>query len=389
MKVGVLIDRLNVGGVEKIAIEEVNALRLIGEDAYLLCLREKAVVENAFPDLLKDTPIIYLDQRLPKALRFSFQFPVFHFFSSFHITYPFFIPFVFKKNEFDYLIVHSSYTAFSAITIRRVTHIPYSVFIWDPIDYILGRVYSKKFNTLLFKFLHSIASFLDKQIVDNADAILVGGDAHNAYFKKLSPHKKVVIIPPSVHPLKTIESKKEKYLLLVTAWKKGKNPEYIFELMKRFNKLRVIMAGKWLDKNEFLSFRNKVKKNGYEKQIIITGELSEKQLSLYYKKALFLLQINDDRGFGLPALEAAGHGTTFIIPKGQGVCNLFKDKTDGFFVKEHDTESILTYIQKLYNHELSAKKMGKSAWEKVVKKYSWRQHAIQLRQIIKKYGLSR
>lgn len=330
-----------------------------------------------------------MDQRLPKLLRFSFQFPVFHFFSSFHITYPLLIPFVFKKKEFDYLIVHSSYTAFSAIGIRKVTHIPYSVFIWDPIDYILGRVYSKKFNSLLIRFLHTVASFLDKQVVNNADVILVGGDAHNEYFKKLSPHKKIVIIPPSVHPVQSVATKKEKYLLLVTAWKQGKNPEYIFELMKRFNKLRVIMAGKWLDKKEFLSFHNQVKKMGYAKQINITGEISEKQLSMYYKKALFLLQINDDRGFGLPALEAAGHGTTFIIPKGQGVCNLFYDKIDGFFVKERDTESILKYIQKLYNHEELAKTMGKSAWEKVVKKYSWRQHAIQLRQVIKKYGLSR
>ena len=44
MKIGVLIDRLNFGGVEKIAIEEVAALRKINEDAHLLILRRKAVV---------------------------------------------------------------------------------------------------------------------------------------------------------------------------------------------------------------------------------------------------------------------------------------------------------------------------------------------------------
>ena len=65
MKIGVLIDRLNVGGVEKIAIEEVRALIEAGHDAYLVVLRRKAVVENAFPDLLKDVPVIYLDDRLP------------------------------------------------------------------------------------------------------------------------------------------------------------------------------------------------------------------------------------------------------------------------------------------------------------------------------------
>ena len=82
MKIGILIDRLNVGGVEKIAIEQVRSLREEKVDAYLVILRRKAVVSNAFPELLKKIPIIYLDDRLPEILRFSFKFPVFYFFSS-------------------------------------------------------------------------------------------------------------------------------------------------------------------------------------------------------------------------------------------------------------------------------------------------------------------
>ncbi len=83
IKIGILIDRLNVGGVEKIAIEQVRALRNIGEDAVLIVLRRKAVIEGAFSDILEGVPIEYLDDRLPSWLRGSFNFPIFHFFAFF------------------------------------------------------------------------------------------------------------------------------------------------------------------------------------------------------------------------------------------------------------------------------------------------------------------
>ena len=124
-KIAILIDRLNVGGVEKIAIEEVKALIEEGEDAYLVILRRKGVINHAFKDLREGVPTIYLDDRLPLFLKFSFRFPVFHFFSFFHLSYPFLIPLVIKKKEFDYIIVHGTYTAFTAVALKKIKKIRY------------------------------------------------------------------------------------------------------------------------------------------------------------------------------------------------------------------------------------------------------------------------
>lgn len=386
MKIGVVIDRLNVGGVEKVAIEQVRALREIGEDAYLVILREKAVVENAFPDLIKQVPILYLDQRLSKPFRFSFQFPLFHFFSSFHVTYPLILPFVVKKNEFDYFIVHGTYTAFSAITIRKIKGIRFSTFIWDPISYILERVYKKKENSFIISVLSMFAGFLDKQIINASDVILAGGDAHNRLFNRINPEKKIIVITPSVNPRKKIVKQKKDYVLMVTAWKKGKNPEYIFELLKFLPETIIVMVGKWLDPLYKKTFEQKVKLLKLSNKIKIIGEVTEKQLSDYYKNALFLLQTNDDRGFGLPALEAAGHGTTFVIPQGQGVCKLFKNKIDGFYNKEKDTKSIVEDMKLLLSNKKLTSKMSVSAWETVKTKYSWKKHGEKLLLIVKTYG---
>lgn len=376
-----MIDRLNVGGVEKIAIEQVKALRKQGQDAKLVILREKAVVADAFTDLLEDVPIVYLDQRLPKLFRLSFQFPLFNFFSSFHVTYPFLIPYVVKKKEFDYFIVHGTYTALTAISLKKTRGIGFSAFIWDPASYILERVYSTKVLAPIMATLKFMAKHLDKFLINNMDSVLVGGPAHNKFIKKMNPSKKITVIYPSVHPIKKL-LKKSDYVLMATAWKRGKHPEYVLDVVEAMPEIRIKMVGKWLEKDYYDEFFASVKKRGFTKQIDIVGEVTEAQLASYYARANVVLQSNDDRGFGMPALEAAGHGTTFVIPKGQGVCKLFTDGEDGFYTKEKDTKAIVPILRRLQKNPTKAASMGAKGWEKVVENYSWANHAEALVSVV-------
>lgn len=381
MKIGIVIDRLNVGGVEKIAIEQVIALRKLGEDAQLVVLREKAVVKNAFPDLLRGVPVVYLDKRLPRFLRLSFQFPVFNFFSSFHVTYPFLLPLVVKREEYDYFIVHGTYTCLSAIALKKTKKIRFSAFIWDPSSYILERVYNTKFLGPIMWVLKKTAYGLDKFLIKNMDNVLVGGDAHDDFIHKISPDKPIKAIYPSVHPIAK-PLKKRDYILMVTAWKQGKNPEYIFELIRKLPDIHIKMVGKWLDPSYKKEFEKLVKQEGFAKQIEIVGEVNESELSDFYAHARVLLQTNDDRGFGMPAMEAAGRGTTFIIPRGQGVCSLFTSGVDGYYTKEKDTKTIVSLIEKITKNKELATSMGEKAWRKVSDNYSWQRHAQELKKVV-------
>lgn len=374
MKIGILIDRLNVGGVEKIAIEQVRALREIGEDVVLVVLRKKAVIEGAFSDLMEGVPIEYLDDRMPRWMKASFNFPVFHFFSSFHLTYPFLVPFFVKKNEYDYFICHGTYTAFTAITFRKIRKIPFSCFIWDPIGYILKRVYSDRFPKPIFFLLISVANFLDRMIIRNADEILVGGDAHNKHIRELNKNVVIKEIYPSVHPREKALPKKG-YVLMVTAWKRGKNPEYIIELLKKMPSLKIKMVGKWIEDEYRKEFLRSLERAGFADNVEIIGAVDEKELQEYYAEASVFLQTNDDRGFGMPALEAAGNGTTFIIPQGQGVCALFEEGKEGFYTAEKDTDVIIERLKHLLESPEVSLRMGGAALERVQKNYSWKKHA--------------
>lgn len=381
MKIGILIDRLNVGGVEKIAIEQVRALRAAGEDAILVVLRKKAVVDNVFPDLLDGIPISYLDERLNPMLKFSFGVPGFHFFSIFHITYPLFLPYVVKKNEFDYIIAHGTYTSLSAVAFKRKNRINFSSFIWDPASYIIGRVYKGRFVAPILYVIKKMAIKLDAYLIKNMSRVLVGGQSHNDFIRSLSLDKKIEIIYPSVHPLNQ-QSKKEGYVLMVTAWKDGKHPEYILTLAERIPSMQVKMAGKWVDDSYKQYFDNLVYEKGLQDQIEVIGSVSEQELGNLYARAQVLLQTNDDRGFGMPALEAASAGTTFIIPEGQGVCELFVHKKHGFYTKEQDTDTIVSILNKLLSDDKLAYSMGDSAMTRVKKYYSWSRHAQSLIKII-------
>lgn len=384
MKIGVLIDRLNVGGVEKIAIEQVRSLINAGYDAELVVMRKKSVVDNAFPDLLKNIPVNYLDSRLVPIFRVSFGFPFFSFFSFFHLSYAFLLPFVVKSKEYEYIITHGTYTAITAIAIKKRRSIGFSVFIWDPVTYLLDRVYVDKIPKFVFKILRKMALPFDKYIINNTDSVLVGGRAHEHFIKSLNPSKPIDVIYPSVHPSKNLDSKNGS-VVVVTAWKRGKNPEYLIELIKAMPSLKIIMAGKWIENEYRAEFEKFIRDNNAQGNIDIRGAVSEAELSTLYSSASVLLQTNDDRGFGMPALEAAAHGTTFIIPIGQGVCDLFQNGKHGYYTTERDTVKIVSLLSSLLSNPHLASSMGEAAWNKVKRNYSWQQHAKDLAKVVSRY----
>jgi glycosyltransferase involved in cell wall biosynthesis len=163
-----------------------------------------------------------------------------------------------------------------------------------------------------------------------------------------------------------------------SAWKRGKAPEYLLSIADATKDLHIKMAGKWIDPQYREEFKSLLAASGHQKQIEVLGEVSEEQMAELYAKALFVLQTNDDRGFGLPALEAAGRGTAFIIPEGQGVCALFTDGVEGFYTREKDTAKIVAYIQELTQNPGKAAEMGKRGLSKVKTNYTWQNHAAQL-----------
>ncbi len=376
MKIGVLIDRLNIGGVEKIAIEEVKALIAIGEDAYLLVLSRKAVVENAFADLLKDIPIVYLDDRLPKILKYSFKIPGFYFFSFFHLTYPFLLPLVIKKNEYDIIISHNIYTTFSALSLSKFNNIPYAVYIWDPLSYNLKKTYSKGFIHNIMFFVLFLGNIVDKILVNNARLVFVSSYIHCTQLKDIiKDGKKINLIPLGHDCLKEIKNSRGDYIFIATAWKEGKGLEDLLNVIQQIPNSKLKVGGKWIHneyKNKIKSIMQNLK---ISNRVQLIGEISEQELNDLYANAIATVVVNDEPGFGLPVLEAASNGCTFIATETSGAAYFFDKNTDGFFYKYKDYKTLKSYLLKLLYDKQLAYDMGKNAWQKVKENYSWQKHA--------------
>ncbi len=386
MKIGVLIDRLNVGGVEKIAIEEVRAFRDMGIDAVLVVLSRKTIVAGAFKDLLVGIPIEYLEDRLIGFLKLSFKIPFFTFFSFFHISYPFFLPWVIKKKEYDVLLSHNTYTSFTALTISRWRAIPYAIFVYDPIEYIIEKAYPQGPIKWVYGILRFVANTLDKLIVNQAKIVFVNGDSHYNHLKKIMyDDSKLVILSLGHDFSQRIRDSRGDYILTVTAWKQGKELETLLEVLKEIKSTRLVVAGKWLHDQYCEKIDRMIVELELSERVEIVGEIDEKYLNQLYSEARVTVIANNERGFGMPALEAAANGCTFIIPNECGVTRYFENKIDGFYYKHGDKDSLKKYTTQLLSNERLAYDMGQHAWQKVKENYSWKQHVEVILRYVKNY----
>jgi len=198
MKLGVLVDRITVGGVEKTAICEVREMRKLGKDVQLLVLNSGLSDESAFgTDFLDNVEIVYLDRRFPPILRSTRGILGFAFFSFYHLYYPFLLPFFVKDSEWDFVISHGSYTSFSAVFLKHFKRVRFAIFFWDPIRYILNKVYSNRmFPQLVLKVLLRIAGMVDLVLLNEADFVFEGSSEHDAYFRELKSDVVLAVVPP-------------------------------------------------------------------------------------------------------------------------------------------------------------------------------------------------
>jgi glycosyltransferase involved in cell wall biosynthesis len=132
--------------------------------------------------------------------------------------------------------------------------------------------------------------------------------------KQVSPRSsKVKLLLPGVHVRTSVRAERLGYAIAATAWKLGKDPEYLLELASRLANLRLIIAGAWRSESLKNSFLNRMNELNLNARVSVTGPIGEDTLLDAYSQALVFLQVHTDVGFGLPALEAAGQACTFII----------------------------------------------------------------------------
>lgn len=368
LKIGVIVDVLLEGGVQKAAIEQVRELNKLGHTSKLLILMRKKY-PNDFSYLLKGVPYQYLSDSYPSFFKETHKFPIFNFLSTLHLISPILALTVIKKRDYDLLISWGSTTCLTAEVLYRINKIPYLAIIHDPISYILKKVYSKTFLHFVFPIIYPIAKKLEGTFVKDAIATVIISKVHFKFIKG-TYNKEPTIIPLGVVLPKKVVDSRGNTILSFGRWQKEKNPQFILKLAKEFPKEKFVIAGSWIEKSEYLWFKSLIKKEGLEKQVKLISHFDDRKLYDLCKEARLWLHPHFE-AFGLAALEAAGHGLPIIIPERSGITESFKHGVHGFFPKDVNLLEYKKYINLLLLDRKLATEMGIKAREVVKDKFSW------------------
>lgn len=378
MRIGVLIDQLLPGGVQKIAVKEVQYLRDLGVDAHLLVIM-RVPMQEKYMGMLEGVPCEFISDRYPRGLRKSYKFPIFHFFSTLHLLSPVIAPAYFREKEYDFIISHNTTTCLTAQALWRKKRIPYAAFVWDPMNYILTKVYSKTLLRGLFPFLSPLVKAIEKSFLKDARVVITGSHVHSDFlFSKHDMQSKVLY--PGCVVAGHIPEKRGEYMLALTRWDNDKKPLFLLDLVKDNPHAKLLIVGTWTKLNDFELFKKRIKMLDVADRVKIVEQFGDNTLADFGREARFFIHPNFE-AFGMGALELAAHGCPMIIPRGSGVGEIFENTVHGFFPEKENYGEFKTAVEMLLNDERMAYRMGATAWERA-KEYSWANHAGNLLKLI-------
>jgi glycosyltransferase involved in cell wall biosynthesis len=287
------------------------------------------------------------------------------------------------KKKYDLIVAHGTYTCFTAYSLKRVRGIPYVAFLWDPITYILQKVYNDTALGRALPVLRSVGRALDKVISDASEVVILPSRFHLSRVKDITDTA-VEIVYPGVVASERLPERRGDYMLAVARWERGKRPFFYLDLLEVLRKeglhIQLVMVGPWKDKALLDLFLTEAERRGLRGSIQLRGPSTNSELVELYREAGLLVHAVTE-SFGMIGLEAAAHGCPFIIPKRSGVTDLFTEGVHGFFPSEGDTDAYAEAVNEILSDKKTTFEMGREAWN-VARHFTWRSHAEHLGKVL-------
>ncbi len=384
MRVAILIDQLSPGACPKFVGEQVKHLRSKGHSAEVVALMEGGLPENdhQFQEFLDGVTIRYLSEELRLLKRLNFKLPMFAFFSAYHLVSQFIVPNIINRHEYDVIVAHTSLACFTAHQLLKRRGIPYINCMWDPMAYIIPKVYGPKLPKVVVKPITKLALAVDKMQADNSLITLTSSKLH-AEFIRTFANGDVDVLYPGCFPLDEIPNKRGDYILTIDRWDAGNKPHMLLDVWERLSKkVELRIAGFWWPDELRQSFIKMRDDKGLTDYVHLLGSVSEEELSQLYLNARAL-------AFPIPVtinmvvMEAASHGCPVVMPEG---IEIFDHDVEGFFAAEGNIDEYAEYLDRLIADERLAWEMGHAGWERT-QELSWEQHGKKLEEVITNYVL--
>ena len=363
IKIGVLIDSGNMGGIQKIAIEEVKNLNRLGFCANLLVMDMK--LQSGEPT--QNVEFLF-NSKFPKI-----KVPPFDFLTLNHM-FTYVNPIKLKKiTKYNVIIAHNILSAIPPIISSKIfnKHIKKVLYFHDT-AYTIINLYTKS------KSIQQIVRKIENKVINSYDLIVANSDITANIIKEIYGVDPFILYPGVSYISGKPPQRKLYDIVFVTRWNSRRNLELVLEIAKSFPKFKIVMAGIWSntrDKNEFLI---KLIEENVRNIKIIDKFLNERDLlGLYYWSKMYVQ--TEPVAFGMGALEALANWCIPIVWKESGVSRLFLKEGMGRFIVS-SKKDILKKVNEILT-EYPIKGMAQLV-RNIRKKYNWATHVRKLVKII-------
>lgn len=235
------------------------------------------------------------------------------------------------------------------------------VYYFDEFSAFFARKSKKKYGTKIVVLIHEVAliegsllsKWVQRRALKSADLVLTNTKYNLDLLRKCGYNNAYKLYPGlTVNPNVVPFSQRDNLIISVTMWDYGRKPEVFLRIANKLNKGRILLCGNWADYEYMKSFEEKIKNLGLEEKIGITGQIEDKMLQSYYRKAKVAIRFGyNERGLGMGSLEAIAAGIPLIINNGIGAREIIEDGKSGFIVNEGRIEDIVYIIEELLTNE--------------------------------------
>jgi len=231
MKIGIVVDQLVPGGVQKSAIREARELIKVGHQITLLVLIRRPY-DYQYDDLIKNLKVVYISDFNPRFFRHPISIPYFAFLTHLHFINRFFVHYYTFFKDFDFLISHGTTTCITVSSISKHFQIPYLAFIWDPMLYIWNKVYSKTPLRFISPLIIYFIRRTERSFLNQATFVATPSKVHQRFIQDFYHIIPKVIYPGCDFPTANVPSHGLN-ILGYTRWEMAKNPELFIYLAKK------------------------------------------------------------------------------------------------------------------------------------------------------------
>jgi len=255
-------------------------------------------------------------------------------------------------------------------------------------DLTLLKTYNSDKNLLIYRFKQFIGFFVFKSVIKNSNQIIVPSNFTKSEVIKLDKSAKNKInltyesADVSLGSLKKYSHPFKNFILYVGQQSDYKNIKRLGDahqlLLKKYPDLGLILVGK---KNASSKINENYFNNKKYKNIIFTDFLPDSQKDWLYTQAVAYVFPSLMEGFGLPGLEAMGHGAPVISSSTTCLPEIYGDAA--IYFDPYDIKDMASKISDVLENETLRKKMITKGHAQF-KKYSWERMARETLEIYNK-----